>query len=139
MNSKEQTRFNQLCQQHLIELNLQGLAPKTVDAYSRAVRRTSKLFDCSPEHLTKSQLKHYFALLVDSHSWITVKLDRNGLQSFYHHVLEKQWEWVTIFKPPQVRSLPDILTQDETKTLINTVHKLRYRICSSPSIVWACV
>ncbi len=68
MNSKNQARFNQLYQQHLTELKLQGLAPKTVEAYSRAVRRISEFFDCSPEHLSKSQLKHYFASLVDSHS-----------------------------------------------------------------------
>ena len=37
MNSKEQIHFDLLYQQHLIELKLQGLAPATVDAYSRAV------------------------------------------------------------------------------------------------------
>lgn len=128
MNSKEQARFHKLYQQHLTELKLQGLAPKTVDAYSRAVRRISTFFDCCPDGLTRDQLKTYFASLVDSHSWSTVKLDRNGLQSFYLHVLDKQWEWVRIFKPPQVRSLPDILTREETWKLINTTRKLRYRV-----------
>lgn len=51
-----------------------------------------------------------------------------GLQFFYHHVLGKQWEWVNIFKPPQVRSLPDILTIEETWRLINSVRKRRYRV-----------
>jgi len=128
MNSKEQARFNQLYQQHLIELKLQGLAPKTIDAYSRAVRRIAAYFDRCPDRLTQSQLKTFFSALLDSHSWSTVKLDRNGLQFFYRHVLDKQWEWVKIFKPPQVRSLPDILTQEETWQLINIVRKLRYRV-----------
>jgi integrase/recombinase XerD len=128
MNNKEQARFHKLYQQHLTELKLQGLAPKTVDAYSRAVRRISTFFDCCPDRLTQSQLKIFFASLVDSHSWSTVKLDRNGLQFFYLHVLDKQWEWVRIFKPPQVRSLPDILTREETWKLINTTRKLRYRV-----------
>jgi integrase len=73
-------------------------------------------------------LKTYFAALLDTHSWSTIKLDRNGLQFFYRHVLEKQWEWVDIIKPPQTRLLPDILTREETFRLINTVHKLRYRV-----------
>ena len=90
MNSKEQARFNKLYQQHLTELKLQGLAPKTVDAYSHAVRRIAGFFDCCPDRLCADQLKTYFASLVDSHSWSTVKLDRNGLQFFYHHVLDKQ-------------------------------------------------
>ena len=112
MNRKEQARFDSLYAQHLTALKLQGLAPKTIDAYSRAVRRMSRFFDSSLEHLTQKQLKHYFSSLVDSHSWSTVKLDRNGLQFFYLHVLDKQWEWVKIFKPPEVQSLPDVLTQE---------------------------
>ena len=128
MNRKEQARFNKLYQQHLTELKLQGLAPKTIDAYSRAVRRIAEYFDRCPDRLTQAQLKVFFSSLVDSHSWSTVKLDRNGLQFFYRHVLGKQWEWVKIFKPPQVRSLPDILTQEEAWRLINRVRKLRYRV-----------
>ena len=32
------------------------------------------------------QLEGYFSELVDSHSWSTVKIDRNGLQFFWKHV-----------------------------------------------------
>ena len=53
MNRKEQARFDALYQQHLTELKLQGLAPATVDAYSRAVRRISGFFDCCPDGLTR--------------------------------------------------------------------------------------
>lgn len=128
MNAQQQARFDTLYQQHLIELKLQGLAPKTVDAYSRAVRRIADFFDGCPDNLTQAQLKQYFSSLVDSHSWSTVKLDRNGLQFFYRHVLDKQWQWVKIFKPPSIRSLPDILTREEALLLINTTRQLRYRI-----------
>ena len=61
MNSKEQARFDALYQQHLTQLKLQALAPKTIDTYSRAVRRISNFFDCCPDRLTQSQLKTFFA------------------------------------------------------------------------------
>jgi len=128
MNSQDQFRFKALYQQLLVELKLRGLAPKTIEAYSRSVRRIAKYFDCCPDHLDASQLKAYFAALVDSHSWSTVKLDRNGLQFFYRHVLNKQWQWIKIFKPPQVHTLPDILSQQEVRGLINRCYKLRYRV-----------
>ncbi len=128
MNKREQNRFDKLYQQHLTELKLKGMAPKTISAYSRAIRRITEFFDCCPDRLTTDHLKTYFSALVDSHSWSTVKLDRCGLQFFYYHVLGKQWEWISIFKPPQVHSLPDILTIEETWQLINIVHKLRYRV-----------
>lgn len=65
---------------------------------------------------------------MESHSWSTVKLDRNGLQFFYKHVLNKQWQWVDIIKPPQVRTLPDILTADELSRVINSTREARYQV-----------
>jgi integrase len=65
---------------------------------------------------------------VDSHSWSTVKVDRNGLQFYWKHVLKRDWQWVNIVKVPKVRSLPDILTVDEVEQLIGATLKLRYRV-----------
>ena len=74
------------------------------------------------------QLKIYFADLVDSHSWSTVKIDRLGLQFFWKHVLKIDWKWVDIVKPPQVTTIPDILTPAEIENLIGATRKLRYRV-----------
>lgn len=128
MNPLEQARFKPLYEQMQQALLLQGKRPKTIDAYSRAVRRVADYVDRCPDNLTADELKDYFASLVASHSWSTVKLDRNGIQFFYRHILNKPWDWVKIVKPPQVRSLPDILTQEETLEVINVTHKLRYRV-----------
>ena len=70
----------------------------------------------------------YFAGLVESHSWSTVKIDRNGLQFFWRHVLKKDWEWIKIIKPPKVYTIPDILTPAEVEKLIGATRKLRYRV-----------
>ncbi|MEI6150031.1 MAG: site-specific integrase [bacterium] len=109
-------------------LKLQGKAEATVDAYSRAIRRTAEFFDRCPDDLTAEDLKAYFAALLETHSWSTVKLDRCGLQFFYHHVLKKPWDWTDIVKPPRATRLPDILTRGETHRLLAGVKKLRYRV-----------
>jgi integrase/recombinase XerD len=129
MNPSEQQRFDCLYQQHLTNLTLQGKRPATIDAYSRAVRRIAAYFDCCPDKLTTVDLKRYFADLIASHSWSTVKLDRNGLQFFYRHVLNQAWQWLNIVKPPQVNHLPDILTPAEVSIVISLTHKLRYQVC----------
>jgi len=85
-------------------------------------------FDRCPDQLTVEQLSTYFADLVDSHSWSTVKVDRNGLQFFYQHVLHRDWQWINLIKPPKVRTLPDILTVAEVEQLIAVAQKLRYRV-----------
>jgi integrase/recombinase XerD len=41
MNTFEQKRFDELYRKHLRVLKLQGMSDKTIDAYSRAVRRIS--------------------------------------------------------------------------------------------------
>ena len=101
---------------------------KTIDAYSRAIRRVSEYFDCCPDQLTLEQFEIYFAELVASHSWSTVKLDRNGLQFFWKYVLKKDWQWLTIVKPPKIHTIPDILTPAEVEQLIGATRKLRYRV-----------
>lgn len=128
MNTLEQQRFDFLYEQHLTNLTLQGKRPATIDAYSRAVRRIAAFFDRCPDNLTTDDLKRYFAQLIASHSWSTVKLDRNGLQFFYRHVLNQQWEWLNIVKPPQVTPLPDILTPAEVAIAISQTHQLRYQV-----------
>jgi integrase/recombinase XerD len=72
-------------------------------------------------------LRDYFSSLVHSHSWSTVKLDRNGLQFFYRHILNKPWQWIEIVKPPKVKTFPDILSVDEVAKVINQTREARYQ------------
>lgn len=128
MNKKHKASFDIHYQQLLKCLKLQGKAQKTIDAYSRALRRVCDHFDCLPEALTPDDLKNYFSDLVDSHSWSTVKIDRLGLQFYWRHVLHKDWRWVDIVKPPKVTTIPDILTVREIERLIGATKVLRYRV-----------
>ena len=128
MTPTEVNRFNKLYQRHLRLLKLQGKSRKTIDAYSRAVHRVSEHFNCCPDHLTPEQLEVYFGNLVDTHSWRTFKIDRNGLQFFWRHVLKRDWQWVNIIKPPKIHTIPDILTPAEVEQLISKTRKLRYRV-----------
>jgi len=128
MKPTEVNRFKELYQRHLRLLKLQGKSQKTIDAYSRSVRRVSEHFGCCPDKLTQEQLEIYFGKLVDSHSWSTVKIDRNGLQFFWRHVLKRDWQWVNIIKPPKIHTIPDILTPAEIERLIGKTRKLRYRV-----------
>jgi integrase/recombinase XerD len=127
MNKAQQTRFDSLYQQHLSALRRQGKADSTIEAYARAVRRITEFFDICPDRLTEQHLKDYFDSLVRSHSWSTVKIDRNGLQFFYKQVLNKKWVWVDIVKPPIKKVLPDILSIEEVERMINKARELRYQ------------
>jgi len=113
---------------HVKLLKLQGKAQKTIDSYSRAIRRLSQYFDCCPDELTPEQLQNYFADMVKNNSWSMVKIDRLGLQFYWKHILQKDWQWINIVKPPVVKSIPDVLTPSEIERLISHTKKLRYQV-----------
>ena len=127
MNRKEKSRFDRLYSKHLTALKLQGKADKTIEGYSRGVRRLASYFDRCPDNLTQEDLSAYFAALIESHSWSTVKIDRNGIAFFYRHVLEREMAWVGMVKPPVVKSLPDMLTCEELARIILRTETMRYR------------
>jgi integrase/recombinase XerD len=89
-----------------------------VDTYSRVVRRFADHFDRCHDRLPAEDLKVSLDDLLKTHSWSTIKLDRNGLQLFYKHVFEKKRECVGIIKPPVTRKLADILTQEAFELII---------------------
>lgn len=128
MTSSSTSDFKRHYQTHLKHLKLKGLQPKTIDAYSRAIRRIGDYFDHNIDALSEQQLTDYFHDLLDSHSWSTVKLDLYGLKFYYNHVLHKPWHNVDLIQPPTSQRLPDIVTADEVQQLINTTRKLSYRV-----------
>ncbi len=128
MKNSEVKRFATLYERHQKLLKLQGKSESTISAYSRAVRRIRSHYDCCPDRLSREQLEDYFLQLVESHSWSTVKLDRLGLQFFWKHVLEIEWQWLDIIKPPQVKSIPDILTPGEIERILAATKKMCYRV-----------
>jgi hypothetical protein len=79
MEQHEQERFDQLYIQDLQALKLQGKRGKTIDGYSRALRRIACFFNRCPDNLTAADLKSYFAWMVESYSWSSIKVDLWGL------------------------------------------------------------
>jgi len=112
----------------LQHLRLKGLQPKTIEAYSRGMRRIGLYFDLQVYDLSEQQLIDYFSHLLTTHSWSAVKLDLYGLKFFYQHVLRKPWVNVDLIKPPRAIRLPDIVTVEEAAQLFRTTRKLSYRV-----------
>jgi len=91
------------------------LQPKTIDAYSRAIRRTGEYFNFQMDNLSQDQLLDYFHSLIERLSWSAVKMDLYGLKLFYTHVLNKPWTDVQLIKPPKAVPIPDIVTVEEVR------------------------
>jgi integrase/recombinase XerD len=109
-------------------LTLKGLQPKTIEAYSRAIRRVGDYFDHQIDDLSEADLLDYFTDLRETHSWSSVKLDLYGLKFHYEHVLKKPWVAPGLVKPPRTQRLPDIITVAETERIFLATQVLSYRV-----------
>ena len=119
MQKREAHRFDKLYTKFIQALELQGYAQVTVDSYGRGIRRVAEYFECCPDQrLSPDDLRGYFAELLKTHSWSTIKLDRNALQHYWRMILNRDWDWVEIVKPPKRKSLPDILSPDEINRVL---------------------
>jgi integrase/recombinase XerD len=128
MNTASSAHFDRQYQSHLKHLKLKGLQPKTVEAYSRAIRRIGDYFDRQIDDLSVTQLTDYFSDLVASHSWSTVKLDLYGLKFYTAHVLHQPWVAPGLIKAPKTQRLPDIITVEEAKRLFAATRVVSYRV-----------
>ncbi len=128
INIPNDPQFNKHYHKHIQCLKLAGLQPKTIDAYSRAIRRIGNYFDCRIYNLTTDQHLDYFNDLLENRSWSAVKLDLYGLKFFYTNVLDKTWEDIPLIKPPKTTKIPDILSVEQLQQLVCTTRQLSYRV-----------
>ena len=127
-NMPNDPQFKKYYRKHRKYLKLRGLQPKTIEAYSRAIKRIGNYFDCRIDNLTSDQLLDYFNELLDSHSWSAVKLDLYGLKFFYTKVLNKTWEDIPLIKPPKTSRIPDILSIVQVNRLFAATDRLSYKV-----------
>ena len=128
MTASSESQFKRNYQTHLKHLKLNGLQPKTIEAYARAIRRLGAYFDHQIDDLSEQQLTDYFTDLLESHSWSAVKLELDGLKFYSTHVLHKPWVTIALIKLPKSHRLPDIVTLEEAKRLIEHTGTLSYRV-----------
>ena len=128
MEALSDANFKQNYQSHLQHLKLKGLQPKTIEAYSRAIRRIGDRFDHQIDNLSQQQLTDYFTELVTSHSWSSVKLDLYGLKFYYAYVLRQPWVAPGLIKPPRTQRLPDIVPIAEARRIFAATRVVSYRV-----------
>ena len=115
--------------QHLLKcLKLAGMQPKTIELYSRGIRRAAAYFNEQIDDLTKPQLTNYFVHVIDTLSWSSLKHDLYGLKFYYAKVLDKPWPGADLVKPPASFTLPDIITVPQAQQLFMGTRVLSYRV-----------
>jgi integrase/recombinase XerD len=121
-----------LRQRMLEDMRLRKLAPKTQEAYVRAVLRLAKYLRRPPNTATVEDLRNFQLHLVDcGTSPITLNATITGLKFFFDITLDRS-ELMAKMKPVHVpRTLPVVLSREEVSSLLAATKNLKLQTALS--------
>ena len=112
-------------------LQLRGLAERTQEAYTRAVRQLAAHYHKSPDRISEAELRQYFLYLknVKHYSRNTMTVAICGIRFFYEQTLQRNWAIFGIVRPAPEKKLPVILSLAEVRQILAGVRLPRYKVC----------
>ena len=131
MNSSTQ-KISPLRLRMIEDMRMRKLAPHTQEGYIRAVRKLAQYLRRSPDSATVEDLRNFQLYLVD-HGISAVSLNAtiSGLKFFFEVTLARP-ELMTGMQPVRVpRTLPVVLSREETARLIAAARNLKHQIALS--------
>jgi integrase/recombinase XerD len=111
------------------ELKLRGFSPLTVRNYTFFVQKFTVHANKPIDQFTEDDAKAYLSSLIDSKSKSTVMLAAASLKFYFQEVLKKPI--TTIRVPKKDKKLPEVLTREEVKRLIDSAETNKSRIMIS--------
>jgi len=112
-------------------LQLRGLAERTQEAYTRAVRQLAAHYHKSPDQISEPELRQYFLYLKNRkhYSRNTMTVAICGIRFFYEQTLNRHWAIFGIVRPAPEKKLPVILSLAEVRQILGRIRLLRYQVC----------
>ncbi|MBU0761324.1 MAG: tyrosine-type recombinase/integrase [Nanoarchaeota archaeon] len=111
------------------ELKIRGFSPLTVRNYTFFVEKFLAQTDKKPTELNEDDVKAYLSVMFDTKSKNTIMLAAASLKFFYKEVLKKNFEGIPL--PKKERRLPEVLTKDEVRKLIDSTDTVKSRLIVS--------
>ena len=111
------------------ELKLRGFSPLTVRNYYFFVEKFLLKTNKNPIEINEDDAKNYLSGLFDTKSKNTIMLAAAALRFFYSNILKK--EMGDLRMPKKEKRLPEVLTKDEMKKLINSTDNTKSKLIVS--------
>lgn len=110
------------------ELKLQGKSEKTIRMYGFFNEKFLDFIKKQPEEVNVDDVKKYLAsMIARKNDYASVALARSSLKFFYDGIMKRKM-MDEIKTPKKQRRLPDVLTKDEMKQLINAARSLKNKL-----------
>jgi integrase/recombinase XerD len=105
------------------DLQLAGLAEGTQKAYLRVVRQLAAHYHKPPDRISEQEFRDYLLYLKNERhlSPSSLKIAASGILFFFTHTVPRDWPTFKTLSIPRPQSLPDVLSIDEVRRLIDAV------------------
>ncbi|NJD33598.1 MAG: integrase [Betaproteobacteria bacterium] len=105
-------------------LQLNGLCPRSQEAYVRAVRMLVEFTGKTPDEIGEPELQQYFLHRKNQDRWSpnTMRICYCGIRHFFVHVLRRDWHTLQLIRAENERRLPAVLSREEVAALLAHVH-----------------
>ena len=111
------------------ELKIRGFSPLTVRNYSFFVTKFLKRINKPVEQLNEEDIKLYLSEMFDTKSRNTIMLAAASIKFLYKEILKKDIHNLTL--PKKEKTLPQVLTKDETRKLLESAETKKSRLLMS--------
>lgn len=111
------------------ELKIRGFSPLTVRNYLFFVEKFLARIKKKPDDINQEDAKLYLSEMFDSKSKNTIMLAAAALKFFFKEVLKKDFDGVPL--PKKDKKLPEVLTKDEVRELIESTDTVKSRLIVS--------
>jgi site-specific recombinase XerD len=95
------------------------------------VRQLADHFHTRPDHLSEQRVRDYFLHLKNERKFATASLAiaYSGIKFFYSHTAPRDWTTLKKLRVRRDKTLPDVLSVDEVRRLIDAVRTHHNRAC----------
>jgi site-specific recombinase XerD len=113
--------MNPLRQKMIDLLTYRNYSPCTHEAYLGHVKHLAEYYHRSPEQISEEEVKQWlmFLFLTKKLAPASVLQAANAINFLYHQVMGKEDFLPKVTLPKRAQKIPDLLTQDEVKLIIN--------------------
>jgi integrase/recombinase XerD len=107
----------------LQDLQLAGLLDGTQEVYLRCVRKLAAHYHRSPDQLTENDVRDYLLHLKNERKLApsTLNVNFRAIKFFYTRTARRDWKLLGQLRIPKRKTLPDVLSIDEVRQLIDAV------------------
>jgi len=111
------------------ELKIRGFSPLTIRNYSFFVEKFLERIGKKPKDIDEDDAKLYLSEMFDTKAKNTIMLAAASLKFFYSEILKK--EFGNVKMPKKDKRLPEVLTKDEVRILIDAADNRKSRLIIS--------